>query len=182
MRAAEAARNTNNLIENTIKAVRNGNQLTLATQEAFKKNVEISEKIGKLVEEIAAASQEQSQGISQVSKAVAEMDSVTQKNAANAEESAAAAEEMNSQAARMKVFVGELAALIGGQRNGSGAAVTAGSLPPAKRKEATPRSGEPEAGPGRGMKAPAAPQRPKELRPDQVIPLDDNDLKNFKEF
>ena len=45
MRAAEAAKNTSNLIENTIKAVRKGNELTNATQEAFKENAAISQKI-----------------------------------------------------------------------------------------------------------------------------------------
>jgi len=34
MRAGEAAKNTSNLIENTIKSVKRGNELTLATQEA----------------------------------------------------------------------------------------------------------------------------------------------------
>jgi methyl-accepting chemotaxis protein len=63
MRASEAAKNTSALIENTIKAVKKGNELTLATQEAFKRNVGISGKIGKLIDEIAAASQEQAQGV-----------------------------------------------------------------------------------------------------------------------
>ena len=42
MRASEAAKNTSKLIENTIKAVHKGNELTNATQEAFKENAEIS--------------------------------------------------------------------------------------------------------------------------------------------
>jgi methyl-accepting chemotaxis protein len=58
MRASEAAKNTSNLIENTIKAVRKGNELTNATQEAFKENADISRKIGQLVDEIATASEE----------------------------------------------------------------------------------------------------------------------------
>ncbi len=115
MRAAEAAKNTSSLIENTIKSVKSGNLLTLATQEAFKKNVEIASKIGRLIDEIVTASQEQAQGIGQVNKAVAEMDKVTQQNAANAEESASAAEEMNAQAEHMKGYVSELVALVGGR-------------------------------------------------------------------
>ncbi len=117
LRAAEAAQNTNQLIENTIGAVQKGNVLTLTTQEAFKRNMEISAKIGKLIEEIAAATQEQSQGIDQVTRAVGEMDKVVQKNAATAEESASAAEEMNAQAVQMKEFVRELLAVIGGQKS-----------------------------------------------------------------
>ncbi|MCX5828966.1 MAG: methyl-accepting chemotaxis protein [Deltaproteobacteria bacterium] len=120
MRAAEAAKNTSNLIENTIKAVENGNELTVATQAAFKENAEISLKIGQLVDEIATASQEQAHGISQVSTAVAEMDKVTQQAAASAEESASAAEEMNAQAEEMKAFVADLIAVVGGTGNDTG--------------------------------------------------------------
>jgi methyl-accepting chemotaxis protein len=179
MRAAQAAKNTNNLIDNTIKAVKNGNELTSATREAFQKNVEISEKIGKLVDEIAAASHEQSQGISQVSKAVAEMDNVTQKNAANAEESASAAEEMNAQAAQMKDFVGELIALVGGQVNGK--AVSRQSLSSGRGEEAVTPSVKGSAKTGKGKKD-SPPVKPKELRPEQVIPLGDQEFKDFKEF
>ena len=59
-------------------------------------------KVEQLVDEIAAASQEQSQGIGQVNIAVTEMDKLTQQTAANAEESASAAEELNAQAEQMK--------------------------------------------------------------------------------
>jgi methyl-accepting chemotaxis protein len=121
IRAAEAAKNTSSLIENTIVAVKNGNDLTLSTQEAFKENAEIAMKIAQLVDEIATASQEQAHGISQVNSAVAEMDKVVQQTAANAEESASAAEEMNAQAEQMKVFVKELSAIVGGSNhNGLG--------------------------------------------------------------
>ena len=180
MRASEAAKNTNNLIENTIKAVKNGNELTAATQEAFRKNVEISEKIGNLVDEIAAASREQSQGISQVSKAVAEMDNVTQKNAANAEESASAAEEMNAQAAQMRDFVGDLVALVGGRRNGT--AVSRQSLPSLGRGETAVPSVERSVQPVKGKKKDSPTEKPKKLRSNQIIPLGDNDFKDFKEF
>jgi len=118
MRASESAKNTSNLIENTIKAVRKGNELTNATQEAFKENAEISKKIGQLVDEIATASEEQSRGIAQVNIAVVEMDKVTQSTAATAEESASAAEELNAQAEQMKSYVEELIAVVSGSHSG----------------------------------------------------------------
>ena len=65
--------------------------------------------------EVAAASQEQSQGISQVNIAVTQMDKVTQSNAANAEESAAAAEELTAQAESLKEAVSDLLRLVDGQ-------------------------------------------------------------------
>ena len=45
-----------------------------------------SEKVRQLMQEIAAASEEQSQGIEEINKAVAEMNQVTQQNAESAQE------------------------------------------------------------------------------------------------
>lgn len=117
LRASDAAKNTSSLIENTIKAVRKGNELTAATQEAFKDNANISKKIGQLVDEIAQASDEQSLGIGQLNKAVSEMEKVTQSTAANAEESAAAAEELNAQAEQLKVYVHDLVEVVAGKKH-----------------------------------------------------------------
>jgi len=119
MRAADAAKNTANLIEGTVKKIKNGSDIVSKTNEAFSKVATGAKKVGELVGEIAAASSEQAQGIDQINKAVSEMDKVVQKNAASAEESASASEEMNAQAETMKGFVGDLAALVGG-RNGNG--------------------------------------------------------------
>ena len=79
-----------------------------------------AKKAGELVGEIAAASNEQSQGVEQINKTVAEMDKVVQKNVASAEESASAAEEMSAQSEQMKAFVAELMTVIDGDRNGNG--------------------------------------------------------------
>lgn len=116
MRSAEAAKNTNKLIENITKSVKNGNQLTEVTQEAFKKNVEISAKIGRLIDEMAAASHEQADGISQVNRAVVEIDKVVQQSAANAEESASSASLMSAQSTHLKGYIRELVGLVGMDR------------------------------------------------------------------
>jgi len=118
MRAADAAKSTSNLIENTITAIKKGNELTVATRDAFRENTLVAGKISNLIDEIASASEEQSQGIGQVSQAVAEMDRVVQQNAAAAEESAAASEELNVQTAQMKDMVDDLVALVEGQAQG----------------------------------------------------------------
>jgi methyl-accepting chemotaxis protein-1 (serine sensor receptor) len=57
------------------------------------------------MDEISAASSEQSTGIEQVADAVAEMDSVTQNNAALVEEAAAAAQSLDEQARMLKETV-----------------------------------------------------------------------------
>jgi methyl-accepting chemotaxis protein len=186
MRASEAAKNTNTLIENTIKAVKNGNELTQATQGAFEENMVISGKISKLIDEIAAASQEQSQGVEQINRAVSEMDKVVQKNAANAEESAAAAEEMNSQAEQMKQFVKELLSIIDGNKNGttgfknylvpSGARKRIpadGPIHLSDRSDFLPRKAL------KDVKGKATPGKFKEVRPEQLIPLEEDSFKEF---
>src|SRR5512145_387455 len=114
MRAADAAKETTNLIDNTISTVKRSSDLTRQTQDAFKENMEIVGKVGQLIDEVAAASHEQAQGIGQIGKAVAEMDKVVQRTAANAEESASAAEELNAQALQMKKNVEQLVTIIEG--------------------------------------------------------------------
>ena len=89
-RAAEAAGNTADLIEGTVKKVQVGSDLVTKTNEIFQEVTEGSAKMGELVAEIAAASQEQARGIEQVNIAVAQMDKVIQQNAAGAEELASA--------------------------------------------------------------------------------------------
>ena len=116
MRAAEAAKNTANLIEGTVKKVKEGSELVDKTDKEFREVAVSVGKSGELVGEITAASTEQAQGIEQINKAVGEMDQVVQNNAASAEEAAAASGELNSQASQMKEFVAELIILV----NGSG--------------------------------------------------------------
>ncbi len=117
IRSAEAAKSTSTLIENSIKSVKRGSELTKSTQEAFTANKDISMKISVLIDEIETASREQAQGIEQIGKAVAEMDIVVQRNASGAEEASSASYELNAQAQVMKNHVSDLTAVI----NGAGA-------------------------------------------------------------
>jgi methyl-accepting chemotaxis protein len=167
MRAADAAKNTSDLIENTIKAVKNGSELTNSTQEAFNENVEIAGKVGSLVEEIAAASTEQAQGIDQVNMAVAEMDKVTQQNAANAEESASASEEMNAQSEQMKSFVGDLVMLVGGSKQTSKHTT---------RSDNTIAAGNGENRNRHLLSLGSRNTKNENLRPEKLIPMDDDDF------
>jgi len=165
MRAADAAKNTAELIEGTVKKVNDGGELVATTNDAFTKVAESSAKVGELVGEIAAASNEQAQGIGQVNSAVTEMDKIVQQNAANAEESASASEEMNAQAEQMRGFVQDLIALVGGSAKG-------------QAKLAHTRANTPKT---RTDKALAVPVRKevvvdnsREINPEQVIPMDDD--------
>ncbi len=168
-RAAEAAKNTAQLIEGSVGNINRGAELVERTQEAFETVVHHNRKVGTLVDEIAAASEEQAQGIEQINQAMGQMDQATQQVAANAEEGAAAAEELSAQALSMRELVAELTAMVGSS-NGRGAGRNAPAqledksglrrLPLFARREAKAET----AGPG-----------VREVRPEEVIPLDDED-------
>jgi methyl-accepting chemotaxis protein len=113
-RAAEAARNTADLIEGTIGKIAQGNELASRVEQSFREVISKAKKVAELVGEISAASQEQSQGIGQINLAVGEVDRVTQTTAANAEEAAAAAQELSSQAEAIRGIAVDLQAVVAG--------------------------------------------------------------------
>ncbi|RJR36813.1 MAG: methyl-accepting chemotaxis protein [Deltaproteobacteria bacterium] len=118
MRAADAAKTTDNLIGETASHIQLGNQQIQDTLTKFYDMGESAKKVNSLVGEISQASQEQAREIEQVNRAVGEMDRVVQQNAASAEESASASQELTAQSHQMKGIVGELMAMVSG--NGAG--------------------------------------------------------------
>jgi methyl-accepting chemotaxis protein len=187
MRAAEAAKNTASLIEGTVKTVKAGCELVEATSKEFSGVTASVSKSGELVGEINEASREQAQGIDQINRAATEMDQVTQRNAANAEESAAAAEEMNAQAEQMKAFVAELMTLVHGNSNGAASGrkaqspsrhYAASGVVAAEGRNALPANAGGR-GRGKGKAKSGDLMMPRELRPDQVIPLEREEFEDF---
>jgi methyl-accepting chemotaxis protein len=78
MRAAEASRNTESLIQRTIGRVREGARFVEETGSSFSEVVSSTSKARTLIEEIATASNEQSNGIEQITQAVSEMEQTIQ--------------------------------------------------------------------------------------------------------
>lgn len=117
-RTAAAAKSTSELIAETVKKIETGSDIVNHTNQAFSQATASSAKVGILMEEISAASNDQSHGIEQLECAVTEINRVTQQNAANAEESAGASEAMNAQANQVNRFVQDLVTLVGGNANG----------------------------------------------------------------
>ena len=105
MRSAEAAKNTSSLIEDSVKNADDGFTYNQETVEKLKNLTEQVLKVGEMMSEIAAASEQQSEGIEQINTAVDQMNQVTQQNAANSEESASASQELTSQAQEMLSMV-----------------------------------------------------------------------------
>jgi methyl-accepting chemotaxis protein len=101
-RSAKAAKETADLIDSSGSKVEHGLSVAEQTLESFKEIVDGIVKTTDLVGEIAAASNEQAQGMAQINQGLSQIDSVTQQNTANAEETAAAAEELRSQGDELK--------------------------------------------------------------------------------
>jgi len=176
LRSAEAAKNTAELIDGTVKKIGEGSELANKTNDEFVEVAESSSKVGELVGEISAASGEQSQGIEQVNKAVVEMDTVVQQNAASAEESASASEELNAQAEQVKCMVGELAAMVGGAKK----TVQHYSAQGVLKSPASPGHQHTIAGPVKKIaKKHLAGHKAQEVDFKKVIPMDDDDFSDF---
>ena len=105
MRSADAAKNTAQLIQDSVENAQNGvsmnEEVTTSLEEIQKQVAQVSE----VMDEIAAGAQQQSQGVEQINTAVEQMNQVTQQTAANAEESSSASEELTSQAQELKELV-----------------------------------------------------------------------------
>jgi len=172
MRAAEAARNTASLIEDTVKKVQEGSAIATTTNDSFVKVNQTSTKVAGLVGEIAEASKEQAEGVEQINKAVVQMEQVVQRNAANAEESASASQEMRSQAGNLREFVDELQQLMDGRGHKPQDVSSTGKDPFGTRravKKETRKTGQ----------APPRLIRRKEVKPSQVIPMANDDFEDF---
>jgi methyl-accepting chemotaxis protein len=115
-RAAEAARNTGDLISESVKNSDNGVNISREVAESLTKIADGSTRVEHITAEVAAASKEQAQGVEQISVAMSQIDQVTQRNAADSEEGAAAAEELNAQAGEMMKVVLDVAKLVGSKQ------------------------------------------------------------------
>jgi len=89
------------LINESIQRVNDGSELVNQSGKTLEEIVSSVKRVGDIIAEITAASQEQASGIDQVNKAIMAMDETTQQNAALVEETTSASQSMRSQAAEL---------------------------------------------------------------------------------
>lgn len=106
-RSANAAKETTDMIESSIKKSEAGTKIAKDTAEALDKIVDGIEQVAALVSGIANASNEQSVGIQQVNQGIMQVSQVVQSNSATSEEIAAASEKLTSQAALLRQTVNQ---------------------------------------------------------------------------
>jgi methyl-accepting chemotaxis protein len=93
--------------------------------------VPATRKTADLVQEITAASQEQTVGVDQVNTAVVQLSQITQQNASASEELAATAEEMSGQASALQELMGFFTLEGQGRRDHSGVHASSAKPKPA---------------------------------------------------
>jgi len=102
MRSADAARNTTQVIERSLKKAEEGVLLNRDASVAFDAIFEQVKKIAQVMADIAESSQKQHAGVSRVTASAGTIRDGAQSGAATAEETAAAATELAAQAASMR--------------------------------------------------------------------------------
>jgi methyl-accepting chemotaxis protein len=195
-RSAEAAKVTANMIEGSQKNAEGGVKIAKEVGDILSEIVGGVTKVSELVAEIAAASTEQAKGVEQVNIGVAQMSEITQQNAANSEESASAAEELNAQSEELAGMVSSFQLTAVGRRADTRPRTFAFEAPAAhpggnghedagevsgRARPATFLSPEP-AGNGKAKASAGAKARRgavKARTPEEVIPLEDDDMSDF---
>lgn len=106
-KSGEAANNTNELIESTVRAVEQGNGLVSEVAAMMEQVAVSSGEVQKLNSSISDASAEAADSIVQIDTGVEQISNVVQTNSATAEQSAAASEELSGQAETLKELISE---------------------------------------------------------------------------
>ncbi len=143
-RSAVAAKETAAKIEDSTRKSAQGAEISALVAKELNTIVEKAREVDRLVNEVASASREQSEGLVQINGAISQLDKVTQGNAAGAEETASAAEQLNAQSTELLQAASGLAALVGLDTAVAHAAPAAQSAAPAGRA-ASARSANPAA-------------------------------------
>ncbi len=169
-RSAEAAKNTSKLIEGSRNSADAGVSVASEVAKNLDTIMDRSKKVVQMVDDISAASIQQSEGIGHINKAVSDLDRLVQQNAATSEESASASQALSSQVDSMNVIVsGESSS--GGGRNASVVNAGTGSTSSAMAVGTQPVA---------AMNTAVSSNRAAMVNTDGFFSMDDDDdLKNF---
>ena len=182
-RSSSAAKDTSEKIRKSRELADNGVKVSREVRQSLES---IKEKVGKtssLVNEIAAATEEQSQGLKEVNKAASQLDQTNQANSAQAEELAASSHELVEQTKMMEQATDELSIMIygtSGNRKLSAAPKPKAHIQPEKKSPPTTIKELSGSLPTEyqfksALKSPA----PTHQKAEEIIPLDDGDFQGF---
>jgi len=109
MRSAEAAKSTATLIEESVRNADGGSSLNADVMTSLRSIEEHVQRVGNVVSEIAAASEQQRRGVEEITTATTQLNMITQQVASSSDASAGMAKELSGQAESLTHLVGEFA-------------------------------------------------------------------------
>jgi methyl-accepting chemotaxis protein len=112
-RAADAARQSAEMVEKTITDVSQGVKLVAEAHKAFSQVSATIANGGEVVSQIALSSAEQARGVEHIGQAISRIESVTQNNAANAQQTAENSDAMTVQVEATRRHINELVSVVG---------------------------------------------------------------------
>jgi methyl-accepting chemotaxis protein len=107
IKSAEAAKETAILINHSVEAVSEGEEMASETSKILKEVYETSKLVEQAILEIESASSSQVAAIEEINQGLSQVSAVIQTNAATAEESSASSEELSAQAQTLQQEVGK---------------------------------------------------------------------------
>jgi len=105
VKSAEAAHETSEIIEQTLKEVKKGNDLAQITSQQFNEIVNQIRTVASFLENISMISTEQTSGIGGINRKVHDIDRLIHDSSSFTEETAAAAEELAQMAERLRYMI-----------------------------------------------------------------------------
>lgn len=107
-KSSEAAKNTSQLIRESLVSVREGSKIADETEASLKEIVERVQSMTGLFESISKSAEEEAEAIGQINQGSEQISAVVQSNSATAEQSAATSEELSRLAQQLKDMLGRL--------------------------------------------------------------------------
>ena len=106
-RSADASKQIKILIEDTVSKIEAGDVMVKKTGESLKQIITHIQGLSQVMEEIAAASNEQASGVDELNRAITQIDASTQQNASTVEELASTSDNLMSEAKDLAQSVGK---------------------------------------------------------------------------
>lgn len=172
-KSADAAKETSIMIEESIKRIDSGLQISTKLAEIFKEILTNTKKVSEMVREVESSSKQQDLGIDQINKAILQLDEVVQANASSAEETAGASEELLSQTETLNDIVKQLTFIIAGYNKANVEQALHKIEYRHEKKETTQVDTKQKQLPHKVVKK-------KEVKPEKIIPFEeDEEFKNI---
>lgn len=163
-RSASAAKDTSLLIAEVQHNADEGVAASSEVEALLRSILEGVQKVAALVSEVSAASCEQSQGIDQINKSVGQMDDIIHRHSHNAEQSSLAGQQLSEQAVYLNHIVDELVILVKGKLDKVMIEKESTLKSSIKRSRSVTQKASDSA---------------RILRPDDILPMSDDDLEDF---